>query len=66
MFSNLVFSYVNVCNLGQDGGPGHGDLEERCLVKKKEGAAGGVLGGGSFPLDEKGKEERIIYGEEGF
>ena len=37
-----------------------------CLVKKKEGAAGGVLGGGSFPLDEKGKEERIIYGEEGF
>ena len=47
-------------------GSGHGDLEVRCLVKKKEGAAGGVLGGGSFSLDEKGKEERIIYGEEGF
>ena len=27
-----------------------------CLVpgEGKEGAAGGVLGGGSFPLDEKG------------
>ena len=36
-----------------------------CLVKKIEGAAGGVLGDGSFPLEEKGKGERIIYGEEG-
>ena len=47
-------------------GSGHGGLKERCLVKKKEGAAVGVLRGGSFPLDEKGKEERTIYGEEGF
>ena len=42
-----------VCNLGQDDSPGHGDLEERYLVKKKEGAAGD-LGAGSFPLDKKG------------
>ena len=55
MFSDLVFSYVNVCNLGQDGGRGYGDLEERCLVKKKEGAAG-VLGAGSFPFGQ----ERVL------
>ena len=41
------------CNLGQDGGPGHGDLEERCLIRKKEGAAS-VLGAGSFPFGQKG------------
>ena len=29
-------------------GLGHGDLEEWYLVKKEEGAAGSVLGGGSF------------------
>ena len=42
--------YANVCNLEQDGDcyPGHGGLEERCLVEKKEGTAGSVLGGGSF------------------
>ena len=42
---------VNVCNLEQDGGfqgTGHGDLEERYLVKKREDTAGGVLSGGSF------------------
>ena len=27
---------------------GHGDLEERYLVKKREDNAGGALGGGSF------------------
>ena len=34
---------VNVCNLEQDDGyydPGHGDLEEWCLVEKKEGTTG--------------------------
>ena len=32
-----------------------GKEERRCR------AAGGVLGDGSFSLDEKGKEERIIF-----
>ena len=41
------------CSLGQDDSPGHKVLEERCLVEKKEGAAGD-LGAGSFPLDKKG------------
>ena len=36
------------------------------LVKRKEGANGGILEGGSFPLNEKGKEEGISYGEEDF
>ena len=53
MFSDLVFSYVNVCNLGRDGGPGRGDLGERCLVKKEVGAAG-VLGAGSFSFGQEG------------
>ena len=34
-FSNPVSSYVNACNLEQDG-PGHGNLEERCLVRRKK------------------------------
>ena len=29
-------------------GTGHGDLVKRCLVKKREDTAGGVLSGGSF------------------
>ena len=37
---------ANVCSLEQVDGSGHGDLEERCLVKEKEGAASGVLSGG--------------------
>ena len=32
---------------------GHGNLEERCLVKKREDNAGDAIGGGSF-LNEKG------------
>ena len=39
---------------------GHGDLEERCLVKKREDNAGGAIGGGSF-LNEKGC---LVSGEE--
>ena len=39
-------------SLGQDDSPGHKVLEERCLVEKKESAAGD-LGAGSFPLDKK-------------
>ena len=35
-FSNPVSSYVNACNLEQDG-PGHGNLEERGLVRRKKG-----------------------------
>ena len=35
-FSNPVSSYVNACNLEQDG-PGHGNLEERCLVGRQKG-----------------------------
>ena len=34
-FSNPVSSYVNACNLEQDG-PGHGSLEKRCLVRRKK------------------------------
>ena len=41
-----------VCSLGQDDSPGHKVLEERCLVEKKECAAGD-LSAGSFPLDKK-------------
>ena len=40
-------------SLGQVDSPRHKVLEERCLVEKKESAAGD-LGAGSFPLDKKG------------
>ena len=50
-------------------GLGHGDLEEWYLVKKEEGAAGSVLGGGSFlrregvpVLGERTKKERCLVG----
>ena len=42
-----------VCSLGQDNGPGHGVLEDRYLVKKKEGAAGD-LGVTSFFWTRRG------------
>ena len=51
-FSNLVSSYVNVWfwTRGSRGEvPG----------KKKEGTAGGISGGGSFSLDEKGS---LVFG----
>ena len=55
--SNPIYSYVNVCNLEQDGGSrgtGYGDLEERCLVKKGEDNADGALDGGSFSWTRRG------------
>ena len=42
---------------------GHGDLEERCLVKKREDDAGGTLGGGSF-LEQEGGAWCLVSGEE--
>ena len=45
-------------------GLGHGDLEEWYLVKKEEGVAGSVLGGGSFLRREEvpGKKKEGIAG----
>ena len=37
----------------RDGGPGYGDQEEKCLMKKEDGAAG-VLGVGSVPFGQEG------------
>ena len=55
----VVFSVV-VLFFGREGVPG-----TWCLVKKNEGAAGGVLGGGFFsPLGEGGRKNH--YGEDGF
>ena len=60
LLDDLLIRFFFLCKCLHSGArygycdPGHGDLEERCLVKKKEGTAGGVLGGGFLSRDEKG------------
>ena len=51
-----------VCSLGQDDSLGHKVLEERCLVRKKECAAGDLSAGSLSFGQEEGTWYRVFKG----